>query len=103
MPIAIESIPSETARDVWPKRVRLFGVSLDVVTMSEAVAVVTRWLAGPFERCHYIVTPNVDHIVLLQESANLRAAYADAGLVLADGWPVVAAARLLGRTLPERV
>ncbi len=40
---------------------------------------------------------------MFQEHAGLRAAYADASLVLADGMPVVWASRLLGRPLPERV
>jgi N-acetylglucosaminyldiphosphoundecaprenol N-acetyl-beta-D-mannosaminyltransferase len=87
----------------WPRRVPLFGVKVDAVTMSEATAIVAKWLAGPAPSCRYIVTPNVDHMVLLQEHHGLRAAYADASLVLADGWPVVAAAKLLGRPLPERV
>jgi N-acetylglucosaminyldiphosphoundecaprenol N-acetyl-beta-D-mannosaminyltransferase len=39
----------------------------------------------------------------LQEHAALRAAYADASLVLADGLPVVLASRLLRRPLPARV
>ena len=45
--------------------------------------------------CRYVVTPNVDHAVLFQHRADLRAAYADASLVLADGAPIVLASRLL--------
>jgi N-acetylglucosaminyldiphosphoundecaprenol N-acetyl-beta-D-mannosaminyltransferase len=51
----------------------------------------------------FVVTPNVDHAVVYQRDARLRAAYANAALVLADGMPVVAASRLLGRPLPCRV
>ena len=40
---------------------------------------------------------------MYQEDAQLRAAYLDASLVLADGAPIIAAARLLNRPLPERV
>jgi N-acetylglucosaminyldiphosphoundecaprenol N-acetyl-beta-D-mannosaminyltransferase len=40
---------------------------------------------------------------MLRESAGLREVYASADLVLADGWPVVAASRLLGKGLPARV
>jgi N-acetylglucosaminyldiphosphoundecaprenol N-acetyl-beta-D-mannosaminyltransferase len=78
-------------------------MAIDAVTMSEAVTIVREWLAEPYERCRYVVTPNVDHVVQYQEHPGLRAAYGDAGLVLADGWPVVAAARLLRRPLPARV
>jgi len=85
------------------KRVRLFGFAVDVVRMRHAVRRLQRWIARPADRCRYVVTPNTDHAVMLQYRGDLAAAYADADLVLADGWPVVAASRLLGRPLPERV
>jgi N-acetylglucosaminyldiphosphoundecaprenol N-acetyl-beta-D-mannosaminyltransferase len=53
--------------------------------------------------CRYVVTPNVDHLRLLQDNTDLRRAYADASLVLADGMPLVWASRMLGCPLPERV
>ena len=83
-------------------KVNLFGFDVDALRMPEAVARVNDWVAagGP---CRYVVTPNVDHAVVFQHHAGLRAAYAEASLVLADGWPVVAASRLLRRPLPERV
>lgn len=84
-------------------RIQLFGVQIDRVDMRGAVARVMSWLDAPSDGCRYVVTPNVDHTVLLTESAALRDVYADAPLVLADGWPVVLAARLLGKRLPERV
>jgi N-acetylglucosaminyldiphosphoundecaprenol N-acetyl-beta-D-mannosaminyltransferase len=85
------------------RRVGLFGVSIDVLSMSETVEVIQEWAAGEFDRCRYVVTPNVDHIVLLQQHSGLQAAYRDASLVVADGWPVVSAARFLGQPLPETV
>ena len=84
-------------------KVRLFGVNIDAVTMPEAVVSVCRWLYEDLGECRYVVTPNVDHTVMLQQSPELRAVYEDAALILADGWPVVAASRLVGRPLPERV
>ncbi|MEL6961670.1 MAG: WecB/TagA/CpsF family glycosyltransferase [Pseudomonadota bacterium] len=85
------------------RRVELFGVSIDAVRMDDAVRQVWGWIEAPFSGCHYIVTPNADHTVMLQEHAGLRAAYHGADLVLADGFPVILASRLLGRRLPERV
>jgi len=65
---------------------------------------VLEWCHGPRgETCRYVVTPNVDHAVLFQQRPDLRAAYANASLVLADGAPIVLASRLLKRPLPERV
>jgi len=84
------------------ERVSLFGFQVDPLRMPEAVARVNELVAtqGP---CQYVVTPNVDHAVMFQHHAGLQAAYADAALVLADGWPVVAASRMLRRPLPARV
>lgn len=92
----------QPARNDWP-RVDLFGVTVDVLSMRETLDIIQGWASAPRDRCRYVVTPNVDHTVLLQERQDLRDAYYDASLVLADGWPVVAASRLVGKALPERV
>ncbi|MGI9484719.1 MAG: WecB/TagA/CpsF family glycosyltransferase [Geminicoccaceae bacterium] len=84
-------------------RVDLFGVTIDAVSMDEAVRQVMSWIDEPFGTCRYVVTPNADHTVMLQEHEGLRDAYLDADMVLADGFPVILASRLLGRRLPERV
>lgn len=84
-------------------RVDLFGVAIDAVRMDEAVRRVLGWIDDPIGDCRYVVTPNADHTVMLQHDEGLRAAYRDADLVLADGFPVILASRLLGRRLPERV
>lgn len=86
-----------------PNRIGLFGVEIDAVRMPEAVEQVLAWTDERDGRCRYAVTPNVDHVVMLQSHEALRAAYAAADLVLADGAPLVAVSRLLGRGLPERV
>lgn len=83
--------------------VALFGMNINPVRMPEAIAQLLEWIRHPDGRCHYVVTPNVDHAVMFQHHAGLRSAYHDAGLVLADGFPVLMAARLLRREIPERV
>ena len=84
-------------------RQKLFGVEIDAVRMNEAVDRIFRWIDQPQDQCQFVVTPNVDHTVLLRENEQLRNAYRDSGMVLADGHPVVLAARFLGKPLPERV
>ncbi len=85
-------------------KIQLFGMSIDDVTMPVAVDTVWSWAQEKANTsCRYVVTPNVDHVVMYQESEELRAAYHGAGLVLADGAPVVLASKLLRRALPERV
>lgn len=85
----------------------LFGIKIDSVCMEQAVDRVQGWVEAsdvPVEgECKYVVTPNVDHTVLLSENELLQAAYSDASLILADGHPIVWASRLLRKPLPERV
>lgn len=81
----------------------MLGTELDPLTMRQAVETVLGWTRDNENRCRYVVTPNVDHIVLLQHHAGLQAAYEEADLILADGAPVVWASHLLGRSLPDRI
>jgi len=81
----------------------LFGIRINALRMDEAVSSLNQWLTKPFDRCRFVVTPNVDHAVLLQENHCLRNSYRDADLILADGHPIVWASRLLRQPLPERV
>jgi N-acetylglucosaminyldiphosphoundecaprenol N-acetyl-beta-D-mannosaminyltransferase len=82
----------------------LFGMRITRTTMAASVATLLEWCRAPRgEGCKFVVTPNTDHAVLYQQNADLRAAYADAAMVLADGAPLVAAANFFGKTLPERV
>jgi N-acetylglucosaminyldiphosphoundecaprenol N-acetyl-beta-D-mannosaminyltransferase len=84
-------------------RVRLLGVEIDPLRMGQAVEQVLAWTRERPAICRYVVTPNVDHVVLLRHHIGLRAAYKHADLILADGAPVVWAARFLNRPLPEKV
>ncbi|REK18883.1 MAG: glycosyltransferase [Planctomycetota bacterium] len=84
-------------------RVGIFGCWIDRVRMPEAVARVYDLIEREDDVCHYVVTPNVDHVVMLDHHRGLQQAYADASLILADGMPVVLASRLLRRGLPERI
>ena len=85
------------------EQIQLFGVTIDAVRMGEATDRVFDWVDRRDGICRYVVTPNVDHTVMLHENSQLRDVYEDASLILADGFPVVMAARLLGRALPGRV
>lgn len=84
-------------------RVSLFGIGFDPVTLSSAIDRVLAWARADERACRIVVTPNVDHVVLLADNPELLPHYTDADLVIADGQPVVWASRLLGAGLPERV
>jgi N-acetylglucosaminyldiphosphoundecaprenol N-acetyl-beta-D-mannosaminyltransferase len=81
----------------------LWSIAIDPVTMPEAVARVRSWIAQSEPLCRFVVTPNVDHVVLLYRKPELQAMYNNASLTLADGWPLVTMSRWYGKRLPERV
>ncbi|WP_223827241.1 WecB/TagA/CpsF family glycosyltransferase [Undibacterium oligocarboniphilum] len=50
-----------------------------------------------------VVTPNVDHIVRLDQQPEFKKLYATADYIFADGMPVVWASKMTANPLPERV
>jgi N-acetylglucosaminyldiphosphoundecaprenol N-acetyl-beta-D-mannosaminyltransferase len=83
------------------KKVRIGKVLVDNVTLQESVGVIDEMIVNNEKT--YVVTPNVDHIVKLESDQDFLRCYQGAGLVLADGNPLVWASRLLGTPLKERV
>jgi N-acetylglucosaminyldiphosphoundecaprenol N-acetyl-beta-D-mannosaminyltransferase len=51
----------------------------------------------------YVITPNAQHIVLLEKDRRLREVYDHADLVIPDGISLLIAARLYGRSLQQRI
>lgn len=69
--------------------------------MREAGDLIAGWVhAAPLRT---VVTPNVDHAVDLQTNDSFRGAYGRASLSLADGAPIIWAARFLGLPKIEKV
>lgn len=83
------------------KQITIGRVSIDPITQIEALAAIDALIAD--RRGGFVVTPNIDHIVIAHRDAAVQAAYARASLSLPDGQPVVWMARLLGSPAPERV
>jgi N-acetylglucosaminyldiphosphoundecaprenol N-acetyl-beta-D-mannosaminyltransferase len=81
--------------------VRVAGVDIAALTLDEAVDAVLD--LGRVDAPSLVVTPNVDHLVLLERDLEFRAAYDAASLRFADGRPIVALARATGTPLPQRV
>jgi N-acetylglucosaminyldiphosphoundecaprenol N-acetyl-beta-D-mannosaminyltransferase len=93
----------EISLNATSRRVQLFGVEIDLYSMSEAVGIIMQWLCQPDKNCKFVVTPNVDHIVKVQTDIGLQVSYKQAALVVTDGKPVVWAASLLGVNIPGTV
>jgi N-acetylglucosaminyldiphosphoundecaprenol N-acetyl-beta-D-mannosaminyltransferase len=77
------------------------GLRLARLDLSDAVAWITK--AAQANDAAVVVTPNINHLHLVHTSPEARDAVARADLQLADGWPIVAASRVLGTPLPERI
>ncbi len=77
------------------------GLEIHNLTMVETLQAIGEIVES--RRFGYAVTPNVDHTVKLRESAQFRELYGKASLVVADGVPLLWAARLLGTPLKERI
>ena len=80
------------------RRIRLAGLEIDALRGTEVVARVRDCGGGG-----WIVTPNVDILRQVAADDALRTELSHADLVLADGAPLVWAAKLAGTPLPERV
>ena len=86
----------------FPAPVFLGNVPLHPVSFKQAIEIISSWVgAEPFR---LVVTPNVDHIINLQCNSEFLEVYQHcAALSLADGMPVIWAARYLGVPIPEKV
>jgi N-acetylglucosaminyldiphosphoundecaprenol N-acetyl-beta-D-mannosaminyltransferase len=94
---------ASSARPAAPARhrVRIGRLDIDILKLDEAVDAIGELVAR--RRGGLVFTPNVDHVVLVDDNAALREAYTEADLSLVDGVPVMWAARALGSPLPEKV
>jgi N-acetylglucosaminyldiphosphoundecaprenol N-acetyl-beta-D-mannosaminyltransferase len=84
-----------------PARIMIGRVPVDVLTFDDALeridALVEKREGG------YVVTPNVDHVVLAEQNPRFLKAYVDASLSLVDGFPLLVTARLMKTPLPEKI
>lgn len=82
-------------------RVRLGKIYADQISFQAAVDEIVRLAKN--EIGGYVVTPNVDHVVLADTRDDLVACYADAALSLVDGMPLVWLSHALREPFPEKI
>ena len=83
------------------EKVDLFGLKFNAWSLSEAVEHLSETSRAKEQKL--VFTPNVDHLVLLEENDQFKKTYDEADVILADGMPIVWFSQLIGRPLPERV
>jgi N-acetylglucosaminyldiphosphoundecaprenol N-acetyl-beta-D-mannosaminyltransferase len=79
----------------------VWGVPFAPMTLGEAVEAVDALIES--RRPSYFITANLHYLMLSSENADLAAVNERAAFILADGAPVVWAARTRSKPLPERV
>ncbi len=81
--------------------VDILGVRVDPVTYDQVLDIMTRWIETGDP--HQIATVNPEFVMAAQSDAEFRQTLNRADLCVADGAGLLWAARILARSLPERV
>lgn len=81
--------------------IRIGGVPIHNVTLDETLEVIEARIRA--RRPGFMLTPNVDHVCLCQKDPEFLAAYEAGFLSVADGMPLLWAARLLGTPLKQKI
>ena len=82
-------------------RIRFMNIEIDNVSLDGAVQIIKRRIEDKEKM--YVVTPNVEHIVKLQNNKAFLKAYNNAGLVAVDGTPIIIIAKWYGTPLKEKI
>jgi N-acetylglucosaminyldiphosphoundecaprenol N-acetyl-beta-D-mannosaminyltransferase len=83
------------------QKIRFGMIHADYISMSDAIEVIISLAES--RQGGYVVTPNVDHVVLAEKNKELQSVYTDATLSLIDGMPLVWVSKLVGFPLPEKI
>lgn len=91
----------EQAKTTGPDRAEIWGVPFDCVTLQQAVAQIEAFIVRG--RPSYVITANVNYLMLHHRHREMRKITQHADLILADGQPIVWRSKMGGCPLPERV
>lgn len=79
----------------------IFNIVIDNISMEECVEQIDKLINDG--KYHYVVTPNVDHIVQLQDDNYFLEVYKKADLVVTDGMPLVWYSKLIRKPIIEKI
>ncbi|MVX64179.1 WecB/TagA/CpsF family glycosyltransferase [Clostridium chromiireducens] len=82
-------------------RITFLNTEIDNLTMSEAIKEIDRLIING--KPSYVVTPNVDHIVKLEEDEEFKKVYRNADLILTDGMPLIWISKMKSTPIKEKV
>ncbi|MDP4179038.1 MAG: WecB/TagA/CpsF family glycosyltransferase [Bacillota bacterium] len=82
-------------------KMEFLNTKIDNVTMTEAIEKIRSFIKDG--KYHYVVTPNVDHIIKLEYDKEFQEIYKNADLILVDGQPLMWIGKYLNRPIKEKV
>lgn len=82
-------------------RMDFLNTRVDNLTMEEALVKTQKLIEE--HKTAYVVTPNVDHIVVMEKDEEFAKLYREADLVLTDGKPLIWISKLYGTPIKEKI
>jgi N-acetylglucosaminyldiphosphoundecaprenol N-acetyl-beta-D-mannosaminyltransferase len=86
---------------VQPPRTKVWDIPFDQITLPESVDKIAELIRRGTPS--YVITANLNYVMLHHRDQSLGDVTNDAALILADGQPIVARSRLGTKPLPQRV
>ncbi|MES9950272.1 MAG: WecB/TagA/CpsF family glycosyltransferase [Candidatus Thiodiazotropha sp.] len=83
--------------------IHAYNIEINPLTMNEAIEECFKLSRQRSGSVKYVVTPNLNHLVILERNTEFKKAYKSASLTLVDGMPVKWSLSLLGKPIPEVV
>lgn len=82
-------------------RMKFLNTEIDNLTMQESLEIIDELINR--KNPSYVVTPNVDHIVKLEEDIEFQEVYKNADLILTDGMPLIWISKMKKTPIKEKV
>lgn len=82
-------------------RMKFLNTEIDNLTMQESLEIIDELINR--KNPSYVVTPNVDHIVKLEEDTEFQEVYENADLILTDGMPLIWISKMKKTPIKEKV
>ena len=82
-------------------RIKFMNTEIDNLTMKETLDEIDKLIVKNDKS--YVVTPNVDHIVMLETDVELKNIYRDASLILTDGKPLLWISKWYKTPIKEKI
>lgn len=89
------------ANSLNTNRMKFLNTEIDNLTMEESLQIINALINK--KETSYVVTPNVDHIVKLEEDIEFQEVYKNADLILTDGMPLIWISKIKKTPIKEKV